>query len=56
MITCLITGATSGIGLSIIKILVRKNIRILVIGRSEKKWKLLKKKKPKNKKNKIHKG
>ena len=50
MITRLITGATSGIGLSILKILVRKNIRILVIGRSEKKWKLLKKKNPKIKK------
>jgi short-subunit dehydrogenase len=46
MITCLITGATSGIGLSILKILVKKNIRILVIGRSEKKWELLKTRNP----------
>lgn len=46
MLTCLMTGATSGIGLSILKILAKKNIRILVIGRSEKKWKVLKKRTP----------
>ena len=50
MKTCLITGATSGIGLSILKILVKKNYQIYVIGRTFKKWKSLKIKNPSFKK------
>jgi NAD(P)-dependent dehydrogenase (short-subunit alcohol dehydrogenase family) len=42
MITYLITGATSGIGLSILKILSKKKIKIIVIGRSIQKWKIIK--------------
>ena len=43
MTTCVITGATSGIGLSAIKILVKKNYKIYVIGRNKRKWQKLKK-------------
>ena len=46
MKNCIITGATSGIGLSILNILVKGNYKIYVIGRSIKKWKLLKKDNP----------
>ncbi len=41
MKTCLITGATSGIGLSILRILVKENYKIYVIGRSKKKWQII---------------
>ena len=44
MITCVISGATSGIGLSILNILIKKKISVIVIGRSQKKWDLLKSK------------
>ncbi len=44
MITCVISGATSGIGLSILNILIKKKISVIVIGRSQKKWNLLKSK------------
>lgn len=43
MNTCVITGATSGIGLSIVQILVKKKYKVYVIGRNKNKWQKLKK-------------